>query len=95
VVTSGSSGTTVPGRRNILGSGALRQARGLGQPCPGRRAAAFAGLFGVVLACTVAGVGPFDLCSGSVAGFLVAVGLVAVPVVAAFASVGRRATSSR
>jgi hypothetical protein len=56
----------------------------------------YAGMFGVVLARTVAGVGPFDLRSGSVAGFLVAVGLLAVPVVAAVASVGRRgATPSR
>jgi presenilin-like A22 family membrane protease len=50
----------------------------------------YAGLFVVVLLRTAAGLGPFDLRSGSVAGYLVAVVLLAIPVVVAVADVSRR-----
>ncbi len=56
----------------------------------------YAGLFGVMLLRTAAGLEPFDLHSGSIAGYLVAVVLLAIPAVAALASVsGRSATPSR
>jgi len=45
---------------------------------------------------TAAGLAPFDPHSGSIAGYLVAVVLLAIPAVAALASVsGRSATPSR
>jgi hypothetical protein len=52
--------------------------------------AGYAGLFGVALLRTADGLGPFDLRSASTAAYLIAVGLLAAPVVAAVVGVGRR-----
>jgi hypothetical protein len=55
----------------------------------------YASLVGIVLLRTASGLGPFDLRSASAVGYLVAVGLVAIPVVAAVGAGRRRPTPSR